>query len=763
MKMKTALILLMCATISSAYAQGPTFVELAPGGSTYKIRSAESEAARFDLPLLKNGSRPEVKVTDAGEGWSRVRMTWRLGNSLPQDELAVVFKAAGEPDFWWTPHLAPNPGDCIAQHVFRSPALIVMAGRRTLVIVPDLDICGANPRTPWFLDLDAPAKTLRLGLSKTKIVAHVQYHQAPGMVLGPGPVEIGFFVAAYTDNQTPPNPWSRVTDFLWKCWARPLLAKGEPLTVPMDAYVRHTYNWAFRSWKDAIWQEPVIDGIRVGAPKFIADTTESPNYKGPMDQREFLSIWNQAWFSSLRSAIGVARFARRTNDAFLRGKADLTKAFALAAPMKDGIFPSVYRTQMEEIRVGGAVVHRSKGWATGYWTNSDRTPDEQGITAAWYHVLDASWTALQMLRWNEEIAPDPRLVAYAKAYAEKLLTLQDGKGFYPAWLDPRTLRPAAALSDSPETSASVTFLLHLSRVTGDERFRKSALRAMDALLVEIVPAGRWEDFETYWSCSGWGKTEFLGRRVPRNALYKKNTLSLFWTAEALLECYETTKDDRYLRWGRRVLDELSMYQQSWQPPFIFIPALGGFGVMNFDGEWNDSRQSLFCELFMDYYRVTGDSALFERGIAALKAGFVMMYCPENPKAKPLWEKVWPFFGEKDYGFTMENYGHGGEVSAAGEGIGSFAIYDWGNGAAAEARNRIYDHYGDVFIDRTRARGFGIDSVEVSVKGGLATLTDRSAAPRSIRLVFEDGSSNIVKLGGGGGRPVSISFGPNKRP
>ena len=719
------------------------------------IRNAEGETARFEVPLLKNGLRPDVRVTDAGEGWSRVRMTWRLENALPLDELAVTFKAAGEPDFWWAPHLAPNPGDCIAQHVFRSPALISMAGRRTLIIVPDLDICGANPQTPWFLDLDAPAKTLRLGLSKTKIIAHVQYHQAPGMVLGPGDVELGFFVTAYTDGQTPPNPWARVTDFLWKRWARPLLAKGEPLTVPMDAYVRHTYNWAFRSWKDAIWQELTIGGMRVGAPKFIANTTESPNYKGPMDQREFLSLWNQAWFSSLRSAIGVARFARRTDDAFLREKADLTKAFALSAPMKNGIFPSVYRTDMEEVKVGGATVHRSKGWSTGYWTNSDRTPREQGISDAWYHVLDASWTALQMLRWNEDVSSDPRLVAYARSYAEKLLTLQDVKGFFPAWLDPQTLKPAAALADSPESAASVTFLLHLARGTGDARYRKSALRAMDALLAEAIPAGRWEDFETYWSCSGWGKKEFLGRRIPRNALYKKNTLSMFWTAEALLDCYKATKEDRYLRWGRRVLDELSMYQQSWQPPFIYIPALGGFGVMNFDGEWNDSRQSLFCELFMDYYRVTGDAVLFERGVAALKAGFVMMYCPENPKAKPLWEKVWPFFGEKDYGFTMENYGHGGEVSPEGEGIGSFTIYDWGNGAAAEARNRIFDHYGDVFIDRVRGLGFGIDSIEVAVKNGIATLTDRSAALRPIRLVFEDGTSQAVSLKGR--NPVSIGW------
>ena len=33
---------------------------------------------------------------------------------------------------------------------------------------------------------------------------------------------------------------------------------------------------------------------------------------------------------------------------------------------------------------------------------------------------------------------------------------------------------------------------------------------------------------------------------------------------------------------------------------------------------------------------------------------------------------------------MENYGHGGRTNPAGEGMGEFTIYDWGNGAAAEA-------------------------------------------------------------------------------
>ncbi len=33
----------------------------------------------------------------------------------------------------------------------------------------------------------------------------------------------------------------------------------------------------------------------------------------------------------------------------------------------------------------------------------------------------------------------------------------------------------------------------------------------------------------------------------------------------------------------------------------------------------------------------------------------------------------------------------------GLGIGEFTIYDWGNGAAAEAYNRVVDHFGKEYI------------------------------------------------------------------
>lgn len=667
-------------------------------GDVYTVTLEGEECVRFTSPVLEGCGLPFTELTAKNEDWLHFHMQWTVPQEIADDELAIQFDLGFTPDFWWAPHLAPEQDYVVAQHVFRSPALIVQRGPLTLAIVPDLDAVGKD--NPWFMDFDATENTMWLGLSRTETPHHVLFRKAPGMKFEPGKVELSFFMTVYRDEGEVRDPWSRVARFLWQRWGKPLYEKGEPVKAPLETYVKHTYDWAFESWGDFVWQEFELEGKRVGAPQFIVNISQSPNYPGVWYQREFLSIWNQAWFSSLRSASGLYRYGRKTNDTELLRKARLTKELALAAPMKDGIFPGVIATPNVEKEIDGKTYRRPKGWEHAFWINSNRSPRDHGISWDWYHVLDASWTALLMLRWHEELEQDERLVAFARTYAEKLLTLQDTEGFFPGWLHPETLKPGPVMNQTPETSMSVTFLLELGKITGEKKYLEAGLRAMDAVLEEIVPQGRWEDFETYWSCCRWGRDRYLGKKIERNAMYKQNSFSMFWTAEALLAAFRATGKQRYLQWGQRTLDELSMCQQVWQPPFIYVPALGGFGVMNTDGEWNDSRETLFAELFIEYGKELDRADYIERGVAAVKSGFIMMYCPENPSVKKMWEKVYPWFGPEDYGFTMENYGHGARTSPEGDGMGVFTIYDWGNGAASEAAMRIMDHHGEVIPERS---------------------------------------------------------------
>ncbi len=713
--------------------------------SVYQVVLKGEDCLVFVPPELKGCGLPEIKINEKEHGWQHVQMKWNITKEVSQDELSIPFDLCFDPDFWWAPHLAPDQEYVIAQHVFRSPALIVRRATLTMAVVPDLAIAGKHPKNPWFMDYNALQNRFWLGVTETDIPEHVLFKKKPGMRFSPGIFELGFLIKAYHDLDPVKNPWSEVTHLLWEKWGQPLYEKGEPLSASLQDYIRRTYDWAFKGWSDFVWQEFDLNGTRVGAPQFIVNISQSPNYLGTWYQREFLSIWNQAWFSSLRSASGLFRYARSIKDNELLQKARMTKELALLAPMKDGIFPTVIRTDNKTIEIEGKEYQRPESWEHHYWTNSNRSPRDHSISSDWYHVLDCSWTALLMLRWYEELEQDPRLVQYARKYADRLLALQDPEGFFPGWLNPQTQMPGPVMNQTPETSLSVTFLMKLADMTGESKYRTTAINAMDAVLKEVVPHGRWEDYETYWSCCSWGRDEYLGKKIPRNAMHKQNTLSLFWTAEALLKCYQATHQNHYLEWGRRTLDELSMAQQVWQPPFIYVPALGGFGVMNADGEWNDSRETLFAELFLDYYKETAEPDLFQRGVSALKSGFIMMYCPENKEVKKMWEKVYPWFGPEDYGFTMENYGHGGRTTPEGEGMGVFTIYDWGNGAAAEAAMRILDHYGHVYIDRPRNLAFGIDKVQVRRTKTGWELVNECAEKRRIRIVYEDGTSKTVVL------------------
>jgi len=641
---------------------------------------------------------PDVTTERVDAATLKVSLTFNLTDSIRQDDWQLRIYPSFVPDFYWAPHLTPTDEHIIAQHVFRSPALIMSdtINLKQLVLLPEVAQLLAGTSVRWYLDQNAETNCMTLGMSHSRVKEHVLYTRNEGAVYPPGKTTVSFYLIKATDEVDIRNPWRKPAAFFWSKWGKPLYEAGQPLEGDLETYTEHTYHWAFNTWEEAVWQEFSLNGTPVGAPVFIVNVTQSPNYPGPVNEREFRSIWNQAWFSSLRSASGLYRYARRTHNEELMQKARLTKSLALAFPKTNGLFPGLIGTEMEQVEINGRTYNRSKGWNHFYFGNSNRNPYTWDPKKAPLHILDMSWTAYLMLQWYEDLEKDPRLLDYAVQYADRLLQLQDPDGFFPGWLDAETQQKLPILSQSPESSLSVTFLLKLFELTGQNKYRDAAMRCLDVIIERIVPAGQWEDYETYWSCCSFGRDSLVNRKIARNGMFKQNTLSIYWTAEALLAAYNLSGDKTHLDIGQRTLDELLMFQQVWQPPYMFINTLGGFGVMNADGEWNDSRESLFAELIMQYGKILQNEEYMQRGMAALKSAFVMMYCPENPKTKIQWEKKWPFFNEKDYGFTMENYGHGGETNAEGLGIGEFTIYDWGNGAAAEAYNRVRDRFLELF-------------------------------------------------------------------
>src|SRR5699024_1163235 len=196
------------------------------------------------------------------------------------------------------------------------------------------------------------------------------------------------------------------------------------------------------------------------------------------------------------------------------------------------------------------------------------------------HLLDMSWTCYWMMKWYMDIEKDDDLLEYALIYAERLLELQQTNGNIPGWVHMTTGEISPYLIDSPETSMHALFLIFLYKVTKEEKYLIASKKAMNFIIDNVIPNGRWEDFETYWSCSAMWEGKAYGEVEKRSGLYNQCSFSIYWTTEALKELYKVTNNKEYLSKGEQTLAELSLYQAIWNPSYINVPVLGGFAVMN---------------------------------------------------------------------------------------------------------------------------------------------------------------------------------------
>lgn len=646
----------------------------------------------------------------------------------------------------WLPHLTPEPGYVIGDHAFRSPAILLANDKVALALIPDIDDVAAIYHTGLrvWLDYDNSARTITVAAGNYHTGGfHVSYQAASATYTGQS-VTLRLHVVTSDRSEDLADPYGMAARWMWTRWGHPRHLLGGSQKAPLARYSQYVAHWAFtpepKGWEDTVWQEFSIGSRWCGAPAFIVDVAQHPSI--PLDKRKWReqkSVWNQLWFSNQRCANGLLRYARQTGSADLEKRAFAMTQVALAAPQTDGLFPAVYTAGG-----GGYNLYKdTPDWKDAHWTNSDRRPPD--VSAQACHILDAAYTARLLLEWHDLVPKETEAVPYVRHFADRLCELQRPDGAFPGWVEPDG-KVSPSLAEGPESAMSATLLFEMShQFPHEERYRHAAVKALHYLETGPVREGRWEDFETYFSCSRWGG-DHLGQIIPRSGVYKSNSLSPFWCAEAFLKGYQSLHDAHYLTLGKRCLDELSLYQQVWDPPWIPAACLGGFGVMNSDGEWDDARQSLFAPLYLDYYAATGQSDYCERGVAALRASFAMLYCPENMQVRRAYERAHPEFGPESYGFMMENIAHGGPGTDV---IGPFTIFTWGNGAALSTAALIHDHYGDIYVDSTRQAAFGIDGCTASLENGAVHVHDRFNRP-ALLVRYGNGVSRRVALSNGNG-------------
>jgi len=628
--------------------------------------------------------------------------------------------AHGAPDLRaWVPHLRPAADDVIADHAFRSPVAAVENEAVRVMLLPDVDLLTSARALPAALDLDCAdraAPRLAYGLCASRPHGHTYFHREPGA----GTLErLRFALHIALEPAAPESLIASAARWVWRLVGAPRAPRARTQALPFAAHAIAAYEAAFRDeWID----------LRGG----ILQTGGPIHYVGGGTATFF-----QAWFNALRSAIGLALLGKRLGHTEYLARARRVAALADAMP-PGALLPTFYDHEQR------------RWWGVGddlifAWMMRDRD------ALRFYHLPDMCETAKWMLAWNGLVEPRPSFVARVRQLARFLASVQADDGSIPSYFDQRTLQPGPRLRSVAQAAVAGPILL-----AGNES--GAVARLADFLCREVVPTGRYFDYETFLSCS-YKSFDFSD---PHTRIPPQNTLSMAWTAECLLKAGHSaagTPDQRaaWLTAARRALDQLCLYQQVWEPPFLSYRAFGGFGVMNTDGEWSDARQALFGLLLIDAYRVFAEPEYLARGVAALRAAFALQAIPENRNicptiydgACPNWPRTasWDFRWDRSpsemqklpAGKSVENYGHGGYDSP-----GVRSGFDWGEGSAAACAMIATERCGDVFIDQASGRVVGIDGVNAVAEGDAFRIEDLVGRSRDLRLHVDDGASGTSR-------------------
>lgn len=643
-------------------------------------------------------------------------------------------------DFAWVPHMRPEPNYIMGDHKFWAPVILLSKNKSSISLIPDVKDIPKNRSYKMHLDMDHQDNhRISYGYRNYHIRSHIMFeskkrdkiHFRPN---GGAPLKIHFFMRL-KENESKEELLDSTIRFLWDYFGRNEFNKILPQTIPFEqasdysftrmcdlkifgAYQEFEYNgkpcagFIYRSWtghsrgKYSILKAKKLEkfvqhgaydsrGFRLLMEKLF-NSFKMINLIGKGAQvfpiPNNIWFWNQSWFLNVRTAYALRQLGRIVNNNGFKNMADRVINLAIEAPMNCNLFPSVAVMTDEGLK-----------WVEGMVAF---TPTHD------YNIVDTALTCWWMLEYALKFDYQKEsILNKLKKVAETLISTQMPSGAFPTLIkidnkESKLVPQQGLLYETPGSSAIALFLCKLYKFSPNESYLESTLRVVDFLEKETLPTNKWYDYETFYSCNQYGyKYPPEKMQDPHTLVYPNNNLCIYWTAELLKTLYEITSNRKYLTMGVHILNYLLLWQQIWNPHFLRVQLFGGFGSQNSDAEWSDTRQGLFASTLLDYYLLTRDPMYLERGIAALKASYVMLWHEKNKSIAP---GNFKWIKQADYGALPENYGHQGFDNP----VPGILTIDWGPGTSCFGFVNYHDKIGDLFIDLEREHVYGINAILV---------------------------------------------------
>ena len=585
----------------------------------------------------------------------------------------------------WSPHQSPISEMVIGDLSFRSPVVMVQGGDRILGLMPNLKGGKNKHSIPMAMTFSEQDKKITYGC--------IPYNLAKNT----------YFV--HNDSDTIDVPRS---------------------TISYSYFIYLKNNCKANNGYRNIVRRMERLNLSSGSKKVIIQRATFEKYSdyGGKYSSEQLQKKDIPLHFALQTAFGVALSSKRKNVP-VPAEVETTINTALSSPQKNGLF-KVMRND-------------------GRWVNGSVFPDMPSrYTDESVRLADLSNVCYLLCRYYNEIEKKQEVIDFAAAYAERLILLQKHGGHIPAWVNFETGKSQRFCNKGAELSAHTIFLSELIKIKPKKKYISCARRVANYIIHKNYFPCRWEDTELFYTTSPQWKYKKPGRKDEIQNSFSVSVPSIRNAAEALLKLYEVTGTSRYLRFGEKILDQLSLYQQIYQPSFIKLPCFGGFGSMNTDIQWLDSVQSISAKTYFGYFKQTGRKEYFRRGISALRASYVLMNCPEN---KELISGI-SGRGKVDTGYIFPYcFPSLNRKDILLPEINKF------NSATAQTfcvTEEVLRDFGDLYVDTKRKKAFGINGVVVNkVESDLAGVAvygeEFLGKSRSITLKTDTGISFAVKV------------------
>ena len=607
---------------------------------------------------------------------------------MPHKKLARTYDIL---DFAWLPNLHFKEDHVCGHHFFRSPAAVAAAGGYYIAVIPELDELSRF-NLPYALDFRAidpraEAPVLKYGVCSWEPDGHIYSIHKRGRPAA-HEKEFAFSYAVLLGEYSSIYEISKkVTDYLWSVYGDKYFQDIRPQVMPFEEYGRR-YTYKYELWDSLRYDST---GKRAG---FNNIHRRGANF--------------HAWENDLNVAYGIKYYGDTHDDKQLSGAADAIKNTVVQSPGKDGAFPCVFNFETDSYE--GSL----------FWTARAADP-QNGFDAAAMGVT--AWWALY---WHTDFEADSVLFDKLLAYCGFLTRAQELSGAVPTYFR-GDLSPFEQLRESATSCVSGAVLAKCAFISGDEKLKESAVKCGNFTVGKIIPSLRFNDFETYYSCS----PKPLYAVDYYTGIYPHCNLSLQWACDQMLALYRLTGEHSWLEHGEYLLSVLSLYQQVWNPSFLPEYLYGGFGVMNTDGEWNDGRQARFVPTYADYYMATGNTQYLKRAVAACRASFALMDMKENHE-----QKINSLVLERDFqpntagqgrakpgqGYAPENIHHGAEFCFNGTFGCCWTGMNWSAGGGLAASAYLERHLGSAHLSIKTAENTELICID-GLTGNIRTGSD----------------------------------------